>query len=208
MAAFRIETFGDLLLARLAPGSRVLEIGCGAGELASKLSLGGLDVTAIDRTPRAEFPSIARSFEEYDSRGRRFDCIVAMLVLHHVDDLDGTIAKMASLLTRPGFVAIDDYGWERRVETDEETKAWRADRGELHTSVAMLSALDRCFKRTLYKDHPYFDEGQGEDRLAFTYVGTPRVRRPFRSRIATRLRVRHRTRTASWYSESGTLGGM
>jgi SAM-dependent methyltransferase len=179
MAAFRIETFGDLLLARLAVGSRVLEIGCGAGELASKLSLGGLDVTAIDRTPRAEFHAIPQSFETYDSGGGTFDCVIAMLVLHHVDDLDGTILKMASLLTRPGFVAIDDYGWERRIEMNEEARAWRADRAGLHTSVAMLASLDRRFERTLYKDHPYFDEGQGEDRLAFTYFGTPRDRRPF-----------------------------
>ena len=179
MAAFRIETFGELLLARLAAGTRVLEIGCGAGELASKLSLGGLDVTAIDRAPRAEFPALARSFETYDSGGRTFDCVIAMLVLHHVDDLEGTIAKMSSLLTRSGFVAIDDYGWERRDETDEEARAWRAERAGLHTSAAMLAALDRRFERTLYKDHPYFDEGQGEDRLAFTYFGIPRDRRPF-----------------------------
>jgi SAM-dependent methyltransferase len=179
MAAFRIETFGDLLLARLAPGSRVLEIGCGAGELASKLWLEGLDVTAIDRAPRAEFHAVPRSFEMYDAGRKAFDCVIAMLVLHHVDDLDGTIRKMASLLTPSGFVAIDDYGWERRVETDEEARAWRADRAGLHTSAAMLAALDRRFERTLYKDHPYFDEGQGEDRLAFTYFGTPRDRGPF-----------------------------
>jgi SAM-dependent methyltransferase len=176
MAAFRIETFGDLLLARLAAGSRVLEIGCGAGELATKLSRGGLDVTAIDRTPRAEFPAIAGSFETYGSGGGTFDCVIAMLVLHHVDDLDGTIDKMASLLTRGGIVAIDDYGWERRDEPGEEAEAWRADRADLHTSVAMLSALERRFERTYYKDHPYFDEGQGDDRLAFTYLGIPRVR--------------------------------
>lgn len=174
MAAYRIETFADLLLARLAPGSRAFEIGCGAGELATKLSLSGLDVTAIDRAPRAEFPAIARSFEAYDSEGRTFDCIIAMLVLHHVDDLDGTVARMASLLSPGGFVAIDDYGWERRDESSAEARAWRADRADLHTSVAMLASLDRFFERSLYKDHPYFDEGQGEDRLGFTYLGMPR----------------------------------
>jgi SAM-dependent methyltransferase len=178
VAAYRIEAFGDLLLARLAAGSPALEIGCGAGELATMLSLGGLPVTAIDPAPRAEFPAIAGSFETYDSGGRTFDCVIAMLVLHHVDDLDGTVDKMASLLKPGGFVAIDDYGWERRDEPGEEAQAWRADRAGLHTSVAMLASLDRRFERTLYKDHPYVDEGQGEDRLAFTYLGIPRDR-PF-----------------------------
>ena len=173
MAAFRIETFGELLLARLAAGTRVLEIGCGAGELASKLSLEGLDVTAIDRAPRAEFHAVPRSFEMYDSGRKAFDCVSRCSCCITSTILRARL-KMASLLTPSGFVAIDDYGWERRDETDEEGRAWRADRAGLHTSAAMLAALDGRFERTLYKDHPYFDEGQGEDRLAFTYFGTPR----------------------------------
>jgi 2-polyprenyl-3-methyl-5-hydroxy-6-metoxy-1,4-benzoquinol methylase len=85
VAAYRIETFGELLLARMAAGSLVLEIGCGAGELATMLAHAGLEVEAIDRAPRAEFPAITASLETYDARDKRFDAVIAMLVLHHVD---------------------------------------------------------------------------------------------------------------------------
>ena len=137
MPAHRIEAFGNLLLARLAMGSRVLEIGCGAGELATMLARRGFEVEAIDRAPRAEFPAIEASVETYDAE-KTFDCVVAMLVLHHVGDLDGALAKIVRMLTPAGLVAIDDYGWERRDAQTPETVAWRNDRRDLHTSAAML----------------------------------------------------------------------
>jgi SAM-dependent methyltransferase len=180
MSNNRFEAFAKLLLARLTPGSRVLEIGCGAGELATLLADRGHDVTAIDRNPRPEFPAIAQSFETFDPNGRTFDCVIAMLVLHHIDDLDETLADISSMLDTGGLLAIDDYGWERRDEDTAQALAWRKDREDLHTSVAMLAALDREFDRILVADHAYFDEGLGTDRLGFTYFGTPRAARSYR----------------------------
>ena len=173
MRSYRIEAFGDLLLARLPAGSRVLEIGCGAGELATMLAQRGLNVEAIDRAPRDEFPATAASLEDYQT-GKTFDCVIAMLVLHHVDDLGGALAKMARLLRPGGFAAIDDYGWERRDALTPQAREWRDERRDLHTSATMLESLDRVFARVYYADHPYFDEGRGSDRLGFTYFGTPR----------------------------------
>ncbi|HTA37570.1 MAG TPA: class I SAM-dependent methyltransferase [Candidatus Acidoferrales bacterium] len=173
MAAYRIDAFGELLLAHLETGSRVLEIGCGAGELATMLVRRGLDVVAIDRAPRDEFPAIAASLESYETP-KAFDGVIAMLVLHHVDDLEGAIGKIASLLKPAGLVAIDDYGWERREASTPQARAWRDDRRELHTSAMMLESLDRAFTRLHYTDHAYFDEGVGDDRLGFTYLGRRR----------------------------------
>jgi SAM-dependent methyltransferase len=173
VASYRIQSFGDLLVARLPVGARVLEVGCGAGELATMLALRGLDVVAIDRAPRAEFPAVAASLETYETK-TTFDCVVATLVLHHVDDLRSALAKIGSLLRPGGLVAIDDYGWERRDVRTPQARAWRDDRRELHTSGAMLEALDRAFARVYYADHAHFDEGRGDDRLGFTYLGEAR----------------------------------
>jgi 2-polyprenyl-3-methyl-5-hydroxy-6-metoxy-1,4-benzoquinol methylase len=93
VTAYRIETFAQLLLAPLETASRVLEIGCAAGELATMLAQRGFDVDPIDRTPRDAFPAIAASLEDYET-AKTFDCIVAMLVLHHVDDLAPRFAHL------------------------------------------------------------------------------------------------------------------
>jgi len=76
---------------------------------------------------------------------------------------------MVRVVKPGGIVAIDDYGWERH---DDE--AFRADRAGLHTSEAMLAALDRVLVRIHYRDHAYFEDGAGDDTVAFTYIGKPR----------------------------------
>jgi SAM-dependent methyltransferase len=177
----RIQVFADLLATTLQPGSRLLEIGAGGGELARALADAGHDVVAIDPFPRSEFPVLPTDFESYDAVGKTFHCIVASLVLHHMPDLDAALKKMRLLLRPAGFVAIDDYGWERLDDATARGvwgKAWRterpkwlADRADLHRSDVMLNALDRHFRRIVYRDHAYFEDGRGSDQLAFSYVG-------------------------------------
>src|SRR5919107_1717054 len=80
-----------------APPSRVLEVGCGEGELARTLARGGHSVTAID--PQApEGPIFRRARIEEFSDPTWFDHIVAILPLHHVEDLGMAVSNMADLL--------------------------------------------------------------------------------------------------------------
>jgi SAM-dependent methyltransferase len=171
VVSHRVEAFAALLLTQLAPKSRILEIGCGAGELAALLIAAGHDVVAIDRKPRPEFPVPPVSFEDFDAAGAGFDCVIALLVLHHVEALDAMLDKVVAVLAPGGIVAVDDYGWERLAERTAEDRAWREHRQDLHPSTVMLAALDRVLDRRFYYDHAYFDEGLGTDRLAFTYFG-------------------------------------
>jgi 2-polyprenyl-3-methyl-5-hydroxy-6-metoxy-1,4-benzoquinol methylase len=164
----RIDNFAETIVTHLTDVGDILEIGAGDGALATALVAAGHRVVAIDRSPREGFPALATSFEAYDAGEARFDAVVAQLVLHHADDLDAFIAKMAALTKPNGIVALDDYGWER---SDDEH--FRAERKDLHTSEHMLAALDGAFVRLLYRDHAYSDEGAGTDRLGFTYVGRP-----------------------------------
>ncbi|HKE35989.1 MAG TPA: class I SAM-dependent methyltransferase [Candidatus Baltobacteraceae bacterium] len=167
----RIERFAAIVGDRLPAGATVLEIGAGDGLLAEQLAQ-RYDVVAIDRKQRGKYRVIEVAFEDYEAVPASFDAVVAQLVLHHVDDIDAVLEKMSRLLRPGGFVAIDDYGWER-----SDDAAFRSDRADLHTSKTMLAALRARFDEALYGDHAYFDEGRGDDRLGFTFVGSPKPAR-------------------------------
>ncbi len=83
------------------PGDRVLEIGCGDGEIVRRLRAAGLDATGVD--PHAEpGPGIlATAFEDLDAEP--FDLLFASVALHHLRDLAGAAAALRRL-SRPGTV--------------------------------------------------------------------------------------------------------
>ena len=94
--------------------ARVLEDGCGKGELARALARVGYSVTAID--PRAPEGPIFRSvgIEEF-SDAEPFDHVVASLSLHHVEDLGRRVTDLGEdeLLDAPlptGWLTHDSGG--------------------------------------------------------------------------------------------------
>jgi 2-polyprenyl-3-methyl-5-hydroxy-6-metoxy-1,4-benzoquinol methylase len=81
--------------------TRVLEVGCGEGELALALARAGHSVTAID--PQApEGPIFRRVRIEEFTDPAQFDHVVAILSLHHVEDLGMAVSNMADLLRAGG----------------------------------------------------------------------------------------------------------
>jgi SAM-dependent methyltransferase len=150
------------------PPARVLEIGCGAGELARALAAARYDVTAID--PEApEGPIFERTrFEELPERDR-FDAVVASRSLHHITDLGAAVDKIARLLDPGGVLVLDEFAWDR---LDEATAAWLHERGRpgdvdrwrddwreehegLHGYEAMRRELDRRFDERFLAWVPY-----------------------------------------------------
>jgi ubiquinone/menaquinone biosynthesis C-methylase UbiE len=104
----------------IGPGSAVLEIGCGTGQLTRQLAGQDLSVTAIDIG--AAMVALARrniadplvrfqvcSFEDFEADGQ-FDLIVSATAFHWIDPGIG-LAKAARLL-RPG-------GWLALISTQE-----------------------------------------------------------------------------------------
>lgn len=88
--------------------SRVLEVGCGAGELAGRLHELGIEVVAIDTSQRMVDLTRARGVQaqvadvqDLPFEDGSFDCVVAGWVLYHVVERATAIHECARVL-RPG----------------------------------------------------------------------------------------------------------
>jgi 2-polyprenyl-3-methyl-5-hydroxy-6-metoxy-1,4-benzoquinol methylase len=153
----RVEEF---VLAELPrPPARALEVGCGAGALATALAEAGYDVLAVD--PEAPSGPIFRrtTIEELDEPGP-FDAVVASTSLHHVHDLPIALDKIAGLLAPGGMVVIDEFAWERLDAASAAAVGlavadWREEHGGLHTSEVMIAELYRRFERRKLAWEPY-----------------------------------------------------
>jgi SAM-dependent methyltransferase len=107
-------------MVRALPGARVLDIGCGTGELLkylpSRIHYSGWDISeAYVDSARAQFGSRGEFrcgvLSESDVASERpYDVVIASAVLHHLDDSQvRSLAQLARLAVRAGgrFVSID-----------------------------------------------------------------------------------------------------
>lgn len=116
------------------PPARVLEVGCGSGELALSLSAGGWRVTAVDpEAPEGE-PFVRVAVEELEEvEYEPFDAAVAVLSLHHARDLGAVLDKVCSLLRPGGVLVVDEFRKEHLG--DEATAAFF-----YHQHISLLHA--------------------------------------------------------------------
>jgi SAM-dependent methyltransferase len=158
--------------------ARVLEVGCGRGELAAALASAGYDVLAVD--PEAPEGAIYRrvTLEELDDDGP-FEAVAASRSLHHVDNLDAALDKIVRLLAPDGVLVLNEFACDRldaatadwyygqrqalaaaRGERAPRSLAdcldeWREDHAGLHGYDAMRRELDRRFRQRLFSWEPY-----------------------------------------------------
>jgi SAM-dependent methyltransferase len=125
------EMFDDVVhLAGLAPGSRVLEIGCGTGQATVPLAERGLAVTAVElgaslaalaRLRTARFPAVAvvtSTFEDWrPADDRPCDAVVAFNSLHWVDQRV-RYARPAALLRAGGALVVAGCSWARPSDAE------------------------------------------------------------------------------------------
>jgi len=154
--------------------ARVLEVGCGRGDLARAIARAGHRVVAID--PDAPAGDLFRSttLEEF-AAPKPFDAVVASLVLHHIADLPGALDKIAGLLRPAGRLIVNEHAVDRldeptarwylekltQIRADAPPSVeqclhdWEDDHAGLHGYAAMRQELDRRFTERFFAWMPY-----------------------------------------------------
>jgi SAM-dependent methyltransferase len=171
-----VLTVKEFVLANLPPApARVLEVGCGNGDLARALDEAGYDVVAID--PAAPDGPIFRRIKLEDlEEDERFDAVVAARVFHHMgENLEPNLERVARALEGGGPFVADEFGpdrldgptadWyegQRRIlaaagRGNERPGAaeWEAHHSSVTASDVLLAAFRRRFEQRSYEEFPY-----------------------------------------------------
>jgi len=127
---FETQFTRDFIKRSLPAGARrVLEIGCGSGELAASLLQDGVSLIAIDTDPdlivAAQGLGVdARIAAWPNFEDGRFDAVLFTRSLHHVHPLDKAVQRAANSLVIGGRLIVEDFACET---ADEKTLQWFAD---------------------------------------------------------------------------------
>lgn len=187
----RPQLFLDFACSNLPePPARVLEVGCGQGELAGGLVERGFEVVAID--PEApEGPIFHRVALEDFSEERIFDAVVASVSLHHIEDLAGGLDKIASFLPPAGVLVLEEFAKERLAgttavwyyeqrraladagnaesEVPDDFTVWERhtheDLADIHPASAIRTELDKRFTERYFEWSPFLYSRRLDDAL-------------------------------------------
>ncbi len=108
-------------------GLKVLEVGCGSGELGVELSLAGADYMGIDSDRRLVGIAVSRGLDVRSAdattfkTSQRFDLILWTRSLHHIHQLDQSIENISSMLAPGGIIILEEMDLDH---VDDRTLKW------------------------------------------------------------------------------------
>lgn len=105
------------------PGKRLLDAGCGVGEVARELAVAGADVVALDHSAATVAAAAARDdggsvqyvsgdVSALDFADASFDAVRCERVLQHVEDPDQVVSELRRVTRPGGRVCLVDTDWE------------------------------------------------------------------------------------------------
>lgn len=111
--------YGESVLELLAvkPGERVLDLGCGTGDLANQMQQSGAEVVGIDASPdmvakaKSKFPGLDFSVVDATSFhfDKPFDAVFTNATLHWIKNADAVIQNVYNCL-KPGGRFVGEFG--------------------------------------------------------------------------------------------------
>ena len=187
----RLSALCEFVLSQLpSPPARVLEVGCGDGELSRGLARAGYSVTGIDpKAPEGAIFRRARLEEFHDDS--EFDAVVASVSLHHVDDLGSAVERIEQLLRNGGLLLLEEFAKERftgataewyyhqrraltavgsdatPISEDFEAwlRRWHEEHADIHPLTELRRELDARFTQRYCGWVPYLFDYALEDLL-------------------------------------------
>jgi trans-aconitate 2-methyltransferase len=122
--------FGRDLLNMLLPkpGERILDVGCGTGQLTSEIAQSGAIVVGVDRSPemiaaaRQNYPDLQFDVADITATGYEgeFDAVFSNAALHWVKNQEGAITAIARAL-KPGGRLVFEMGGHGNIQ-----QIWKA----------------------------------------------------------------------------------
>ena len=119
-----VSAFGTSMLEALRPqsGEKIVDFGCGTGDLAARIAESGAVVTGVDISPemvelaRKKFPDVR--FECADGMSWRpdgqYDAVFSNAALHWMKDAEAAVVTMGQCL-RPGGRLVAEFGGHGNV---------------------------------------------------------------------------------------------
>jgi ubiquinone/menaquinone biosynthesis C-methylase UbiE len=146
-----------------APGHRLLDAGCGAGEAARALAGAGAEVVALDFS----VATVAAAAERHDGSAvtyvtgdvaalefpdAHFDSVRCERVLQHLDDPDLAVAELVRVTRPGGRVCLIDTDWESlAVDGLPEDLTTRVRTHITQRSMGHNTAMGRTLRRRLVR---------------------------------------------------------
>ncbi len=100
-----------------SPNCRLLEVGCGTGDLAGRLAAAGARLTAIDSSEKAVcnarsrgVPALHADILTFESSP--FDVVLFTRSLHHIASLPGALDRATALLKPNGLLVLEEFALE------------------------------------------------------------------------------------------------
>lgn len=170
------------LIRGFAPSGRLLDVGCGTGELIAFLATKGYAVEGVEpgskasaRAKQNHLLKVSPSLEDIPLQ-EQFQCITLWHVLEHLPDLQGSFRRLNALLAPNGylFVAVPDRSSWDAQHYGPYWAAWDVPRHLWHFRQRDVHQLLQAHGFTLVRTNRMWLDAYYIALLSEQYRGTPK----------------------------------